>query len=65
MAKRQDIPENSCKFVLVGGDYIADGCNCLDGFEPPPAPQVGDPPESPVYVPCVPIDGGGESGKKS
>jgi hypothetical protein len=55
--RRGDIPLNSCMFVLEGGAYINDGCNCSAGYEPPPPPEVQSDPRSPLYVPCIPIEG--------
>jgi hypothetical protein len=65
MAKRLDIPVNTCMFILEGDVYVPDGCNCSEGYGPPPTPPVPDEPPSPVYVACVPVDGGGQSVKKS
>jgi len=58
---RDDIPLNTCKFVLDGNVYVPDGCNCSPGFEPPDPPTVTSDPESPVFVPCVPVDDSAES----
>ncbi len=50
---RDDIPTNTCIFVLQGGVYVNDGCNCSPGFQAPPAPPVPSDPQSPIYVACV------------
>ena len=59
------IPPNTCMFVLEGGAYVSDGCNCDPGFEAPPPPEVTEPPESPIFVPCVPIEEEEEEEEKS